>query len=119
MQLDAFKNYCLTKKGVIEEQPLGNDSYYYKVKGLIFAIVDAGECYRITLKCEPTKAVSLREQFGFVKPGYHINKEHWNTILMEEANTAYPFEEHINEAYQLVLQKLNKKQRAELGIEAA
>jgi predicted DNA-binding protein (MmcQ/YjbR family) len=116
MEFEAFRKYCLSKAGASEEQPLGNNSFYYKVKDLVFAIADVDE-YRLTLKCEPAKAIALRLENGYIKPGYHINKEHWNTFIMNEVEGELAMEPHVDVAYELVIQKLSKKQKAALGIE--
>lgn len=117
MEFEVFRKYCLSKLGATEEQPLGNQSYYYKVKDLVFAIADTAEDYRLTLKCEPAKALLLRQENNFIKPGYHINKEHWNTFIMKEVNKDAEIEAHVDNSYDLVIQKLSKKQKASLGIE--
>ena len=115
MQFEEFRAYCLHKPGAHEEQPLGNNSFYYKLGDLVFAIADRDEEYRLTLKCEPQQAVTLRHTYSFVKPGYHINKEHWNTFLMTAANNL-SLAPWIDQAYELTLNKLSKKKRERIGL---
>ncbi|SDK76205.1 Predicted DNA-binding protein, MmcQ/YjbR family [Catalinimonas alkaloidigena] len=117
MQFEKFRAYCLDKPGAHEEQPLGNDSFYYKLGDMVFAIADKGEEYRLTLKCDPQQAIDLRNTHACVKPGYHINKEHWNTFLME-AVEELPLSPWIDQAYDLTLSKLSKKKRERLGLSA-
>jgi len=115
MNIEDFRNYCLHKKGVTEELPFDETTLVYKVIGKMFALTDTEDEFRINLKCNPEKAIELREQFpGSVLPGYHMHKKHWNTILMHGKIPENLIFLWIDESYQLVVDKLTKAQKQAL-----
>lgn len=111
MNIEEFRAYCLQKKGTAESLPFGDDTLVFKVMGKIFALADIALFESINLKCAPEQAVLLREQYKAVRPGYHMNKRHWNTILMDNAIPDQLLQEWIDHSYDLVVQKLPKKMR--------
>ncbi len=80
MDLEKVREYCFLKKGVTESLPFNEDSPVYKVMGKIFMIANLIPPVSVNLKCDPEKAVELRERYFGVTPGYHMNKTHWNTV---------------------------------------
>lgn len=114
MHIEAFREYCLQKKGVTESFPFGGDTLAFKVMDKMFALTSVDNYVSINLKCNPEKAVQLREQYSFVLPGYHMNKKHWNTIMLEEGVNNKLLREWIDESYQLVVESLPKKLREAL-----
>jgi predicted DNA-binding protein (MmcQ/YjbR family) len=110
MYIEKIYNYCLTKKGAIEDFPFDQDTLVFKVGGKIFFLTslkrwEAGD-YSINLKCEPNLAEELRAQYEAVEPGYHMNKKHWNTV---HVNKDLPFFEVLNlidHSYELVFKSL-------------
>lgn len=114
MNIEEFRNYCLAKPGVTEEFPFGEDTLVFKVMGKMFALADIDLFESINLKCDPEKALELREKFPEVKPGYHMNKRHWNTILMNGNISNSLVFEWIDKSYDLVAAGLPKKSREEL-----
>lgn len=82
MDIEAFRQYCLSKKGTTEEFPFGPSTLVFKVMGKMFAAVDVDAFESVNLKCDPETAVELRERYEQVTPGYHMNKKHWNTVLL-------------------------------------
>ncbi|MEA2107224.1 MAG: MmcQ/YjbR family DNA-binding protein [Bacteroidota bacterium] len=115
MNIEDFRNYCLHKKGVTEELPFDETTLVYKVLGKMFALTDTEDEFSINLKCNPEKAIELREQFhGSVLLGYHMNKKHWNTILMHGKIPENLIYQWIDESYQLVVNKLTKAQKRTL-----
>ncbi len=120
MDFGEFRTYCLSKKGVTEDYPFEGTHAWMKVVGKLFAIsnLDAVEFkgelmpsfYFINLKCDPEKAVELREEYSFVKPGYHMNKKHWNSVYTEGVEETF-LKEMIDQSYDLVVKKLTKKDR--------
>jgi predicted DNA-binding protein (MmcQ/YjbR family) len=114
MHIEAFREYCLQKKGVTESFPFGGDTLVFKVMDKMFALTSLDNYLSINLKCNPEKAVQLREQYSFVLPGYHMNKKHWNTIMLEEGVNNKLLREWIDESYQLVVESLPKKLREAL-----
>lgn len=114
MNIEDFRNYCIAKKGVTEEFPFDNKTLVFKVMGKMFTACDVEEFQSFNLKCNPERAIELREQFQGISPGYHMNKKHWNTITSE---SDVPFElqqELIDHSYQLVVNSLSKKLKDEL-----
>ncbi|PAC28342.1 MmcQ/YjbR family DNA-binding protein [Flectobacillus sp. BAB-3569] len=115
MDIEQFREYCLSKKGVTEELPFGPETLVYKVMGKIFALTGLdSEVFTVNLKCEPEKAISLREEFSFIIPGYHMNKKHWNTVNFERTPTKMATE-LIDHSYEIVASGLTKKLQAELA----
>ncbi|MDY6801661.1 MAG: MmcQ/YjbR family DNA-binding protein [Bacteroidota bacterium] len=115
MNIEDFRNYCLNKKGVTEELPFDETTLVYKVLGKMFALTDTEDEFSVNLKCNPEKAIELREQFpGSVLPGYHMNKKHWNTILMHGNIPENIIFQWIDESYQLVVDKFTKAQKRAL-----
>lgn len=112
---DLIRNYCLQKNGVTEELPFDGDSPVYKVMGKIFAIVSLTHPYSINLKCDPEKAVELRERYDAVTPGYHMNKTHWNTVELDGSISLKVIQEWIDHSYEMVVNGLTKKQKEKLS----
>ena len=83
MDIVALRDYCISKKGAGESFPFGDDTLVFKVKDKIFALVNLYGDLSINLKCDPALAIELRERYSAVTAGYHMNKKHWNTILLD------------------------------------
>ena len=115
MNIEEFREYCLSKKGVEETFPFGEDTLVFKVMGKIFAItgLDSAE-FTVNLKCDPDRAIELREEYPEVRPGWHMNKKHWNTVEFETGLSDEFLCELIDHSYDMVLKGLPKKVRAEL-----
>lgn len=116
MTLETFRSYCLSKKGVTEEFPFGEDTLVFKVAGKIFAITSFELPLSVNLKCDPERAVELRERYDEVQPGYHMNKKHWNTVNFEGAVSAGELKELTDHSYSLVVSSLPVRVRTELEI---
>ncbi|MBK6878705.1 MAG: MmcQ/YjbR family DNA-binding protein [Ignavibacteria bacterium] len=114
MDLEAFRKYCLSKKGVSEGFPFGEDTLVFKVMGKIFAITSFEQPLSVNLKCDPEKAVELRESYEDVQPGYHMNKKHWNTVNFEGEISVRELREMTDHSYELVVNSLTKKLKEEL-----
>ena len=114
MNIEEFRTYCLYKKGVSEDFPFDESTLVYKVKNKIFALTDLEGDFRINLKCEPQYAIELREEFPAVIPGYHMNKKHWNTIIIDGSITDNKLQKLIDHSYDLVAASLSKKDQVEL-----
>jgi predicted DNA-binding protein (MmcQ/YjbR family) len=115
MNLEAVRNYCLQKNGVTEELPFDEDSPVYKVRGKIFAITSLTPPYSINLKCDPEKAIELREKYDAVTPGYHMNKTHWNTVDLGGNISSNLVKEWIDHSYELVVNGLTRTQKEKLA----
>ncbi len=112
MNIEEFRNYCLLKKGVEETFPFDDVTLVFKVMGKMFAAtgLDAEE-FTVNLKCDPEKAIMLREEYGDVRPGWHMNKKHWNTVVFEGGLSDKMLKELIDHSYDLVVAKLKKADR--------
>ncbi|MCH8558857.1 MAG: MmcQ/YjbR family DNA-binding protein [Balneolia bacterium] len=116
MHIESFRQFCLTFPGAEESLPFDDNTLCFKVMGKIFAICDIMEFESINLKCDPEKAIQLREEFEGVVPGYHMNKKHWNTVMMDHSIPDDLVREWIAESYDLVVKGLTKKQRDQLSM---
>jgi predicted DNA-binding protein (MmcQ/YjbR family) len=113
MNVEEIREYCLQKKGVAEGFPFDDNTLVFKVGGKMFALV-ALEKNSMSLKCDPAKAIELREQYTAVMPGYHMNKAQWNTIDLNSFMSSSLIAAWIDHSYQLVVEKLPKRLRATL-----
>ena len=114
MDIEQLREYCLAKKGVTEGFPFDDTTLVMKVLGKMFALVSLDEDLSINLKCNPEKAIELREQYPAVKPGYHMSKLHWNTVEIDGSIATKRIQQWIDDSYDLVVSKLPKKQRESL-----
>ena len=115
MNIEYFREYCLSKRGVTEETPFGPDTLVFKVMNKMFALADIQLFESVNLKCDPDKAVRLRDQFNAVAAGYHMNKKHWNTIFMDGSIKDLLILEWIDDSYELVKKGLRKSEKEELS----
>ncbi len=115
MNWEQLQAYCLGKKGTVEERPFGPQALVYKVLGKMFALI-AWEVdpLDISLKCDPDEALFLRDIYPAVRPGYHMNKRHWNTITIDGSIPQTELLRMIDDSYALVVKGLTKDQRSEL-----
>ena len=117
MNIEEFRNYCLSKKGTTESFPFGEDTLVFKVMEKMFALTGLDtHPATVNLKCEPEKSIELREEFdGLIYPGYHMDKKHWNTVEIEGNLPPNLILELIDHSYDLVVKGLTKKLQAELA----
>ncbi len=111
MNIEEYREYCLAKQQVTEETPFGPDTLVFKVAGKMFALTDISEFSGINLKCEPERAIELREQHVEIIPGYHMNKQHWNTVAPNGSLSDEFIKELFDHSYELVVSSLPKKIR--------
>lgn len=116
MHVEAFRTYCLAKKGVTEHFPFDEKTLVFKVMDKMFALAPLERVpAQVNLKCDPERAIALREELeDVVQPGFHTNKKHWNTVLLAQQPQSF-YEELIDHSYDLVVSKLTKKARAILA----
>ncbi len=113
---DQLRRYCLVKPGAVEDFPFGDDVSVFKVAGKIFAISALHrEPLEVSLKCDPDVAEALRAEHAAVRPGYHLNKRHWNTVTLDGTIADDEIEGMIDDSYELVVGTLTRAQRAALG----
>lgn len=109
MNIEQIREYCLKKKGVTEEFPFDEETLVFKVMGKIFLLASLESIpLQINLKCDPERAIELREEYEAVHPGYHMNKVHWNTIILDGTVPAKKIFEWIDDSYNLVVSGLKK-----------
>ena len=115
MHLDQVREYCLNKPRATEGTPFGPDVLVFKVGGKIFAIAALDEVpATVNLKCDPDLALDLRDRFEEVRPGYHMNKKHWNTVDIDGGVPEAELREMIDHSYDLVA-KAQPKSRAKIA----
>jgi predicted DNA-binding protein (MmcQ/YjbR family) len=114
MNIEEFREYCMTKPGVTEEFPFDETTLVFKVMGKMFALTNLDGDWSLALKCNPERAIELREQFPVIRPGYHMSKVHWNTVMMDGSLSQKLILELIDHSYQLVVEKLPKRMRESL-----
>jgi len=114
LNIEELRDYCLQKRGVTEGFPFGEDTLVFKVGGKIFLLTGLEDGNRFNVKCDPELAVELRERHNEVKPGYHMNKVHWNTVYMDGALTAKQLYHMVNHSYDLIFKSLPKQIQAEI-----
>jgi predicted DNA-binding protein (MmcQ/YjbR family) len=117
MDLASACELCLSLPHVEETLPFGPDTLVFKVAGKVFAITAPGEYpLRMNLKCDPDRAVELREDHAGITPGWHMNKRHWNTILLDGSVPSRLIGELVRHSYDLVVAGLPAAKRRELGL---
>ncbi|MDF2717394.1 MAG: hypothetical protein K0R28_4319 [Paenibacillus sp.] len=108
--------YCLTKKGAREDYPFGPDPLVIKVGSKMFALLSDHDGFdNIALKCDPETAYLLRQQYSAVKPGYHLNKQHWNTVVIDGTVPDDEIRDMIDHSYTIVVRKLTRAEKEQLG----
>ena len=105
MDVEILREYCISKAGVTESFPFGEDTLVFKVNEKIFALVNLDDDLSINLKCDPALAIDLRERFSSVTPGYHMNKKHWNTINLDGTVPDKEIFLWIDHSYNLIIGK--------------
>ncbi len=114
MNIEELREYCLAKKGVTESFPFDETTLVFKVAGKMFCLTDLVDDFAVALKNDPEKNMELRERFPAVKPGYHMNKQHWNTVSIDGSISDKMLKQLIDESYRIIVNKLPKKFREEL-----
>lgn len=109
MDIESFREYCLSKPYSAEDLPFDETSLCFKVGFKIFAILDISSGKSVNLKCNPDRSVELRSNFNGIVPGWHMNKKHWNTVLLNADVTDILIKELVDHSYDLVYHSLSKK----------
>jgi predicted DNA-binding protein (MmcQ/YjbR family) len=117
MDYETVKAYLLNKPEAIEDYPFGADILIAKIKGKMFASLTTNQgTTMMNLKCDPAHAQELRDVFDAVKPGYHMNKKHWNTLALDGSLPDSELERLIDHSYTLVFKKLKKSERQAMEV---
>ncbi len=117
MDIETLREYCISKQKTEESFPFNETTLVFKVAGKIFLLVDIdSRPLSFNVKCDPQKAIELREKYSFVQPGYHMNKKHWNTIEWDSRANSKLIYSLIDDSYQLVISSLPKKLQLEFKL---
>jgi predicted DNA-binding protein (MmcQ/YjbR family) len=114
LNIEELRDYCLQKPGATEGFPFGEDTLVFKVGGKLFLLTGLNDGDRFNAKCNPELAIELRERHNEVKPGYHMNKTHWNTVYMDGSLSFKQLYEIIDHSYNLIFNSLPKKIQEEI-----
>ena len=114
MDVEFFRNYCISKLGVTESFPFDDKVLVFKVGNKMFALANIVEFEKVNLKCNPEKALELRAQYDEIKPGYHMNKQHWNSVFVNGRLGLNEITELIDDSYNLIVASLSNKLKNEL-----
>jgi predicted DNA-binding protein (MmcQ/YjbR family) len=113
VDIEAFREYCLSKPQATEDMPFGEGVLVFKVGGKIFALASLDDVpARANLKCDPDLALELRDRYEQIRPGYHMNKKHWNTVEIESGIPEAELRKMLDHSYELVVQSLPKAKKA-------
>jgi predicted DNA-binding protein (MmcQ/YjbR family) len=113
MYLDDLRTYCLEKPGTSEGFPFDQKTLVFKVMDKIFAITDIDSFEFVNLKCDPDRAVQLREEYDGIRPGYHMSKKSWNSVYAQLIGDQL-LKELIDHSYDLIVSGLTKKDQVTL-----
>lgn len=102
MNIEILREYCISKPFTTEGFPFGEGTLVFKVKEKIFALANLDGNLSVNLKCDPSRAIELREKYSSVTPGYHMNKKHWNTVLLDGSVPDMELFSWIDHSYNLV-----------------
>ena len=114
MNIEEYRNFCLGLPGVTEDFPFDEETLVFKVMGKMFALTDVDIFKSFNAKCKPEDCIELRERYSGIKPGYHMSKNHWNTIFTDGSVPDELMYELISNSYDLVVAGLTKKAREAL-----
>lgn len=112
MNFETLRSYLLSKPAAVETFPFDEETLVLKVCGKMFALLGIyDEPLRVNLKCDPDKAEVLRELFPAIIPGYHMNKRHWNTVILDGSISDEEIFSMIDDSYDLVVSGLPRSKR--------
>lgn len=114
MNIEDFRNYCLSFKGATEDLPFDETTLVFKVMGKMFALVDIDDYDFVNLKCKPVDCEKLRDEYEGISPGYHMNKKHWVSVKTNGSVNDTLMKELVASSYNLIVASLTKKLKAEL-----
>ncbi len=112
MNIEELRIYCMAKKGVTESFPFDETTLVFKVMNKMFLLTDLEDAFAVNIKCEPERAVDLRERYPSVLPGYHMSKRHWNTVRVDGSIDDALLYEWIDDSYRLVVDSLPARDKA-------
>ena len=117
MDAAELRGWCLAQTGTVEEFPFGPETSVFKVGGKLFAISALDRMpLEVSVKCEPELAVQLRVTYAAIRPGYHLNKRHWNTVTLDGSLPDQLIRDLVEDSYDLIVSALPKRARKGLGV---
>jgi predicted DNA-binding protein (MmcQ/YjbR family) len=114
MNIEELREYCIAKNGVTESFPFDEETLVFKVINKMFLLTNINKDLSMNVKCDPEKAIELREEYNSVLPGWHMNKKHWNTVNIDGSISDKQLKEWIDQSYELIVASLTKKLQNEL-----
>ena len=109
MNVEEIRDFALSLEGVTEGFPFGNDTLVFKIEGKVFLLVSLSAVLpQFNVKCDPWEAIDMREQYSCVLPGYHMNKQHWNTVIVDGQISRTQLQSFIRNSYDLVRPRKRK-----------
>jgi predicted DNA-binding protein (MmcQ/YjbR family) len=115
MNIEELREYSMAKKHVTESFPFDNETLVFKVMNKMFALTGINKSpLTVNLKCDPENAVALREEYSCVLPGYHMNKQHWNTVVIDGSVDDRLVMQWIDDSYNLIVASLPKRVQAQM-----
>jgi len=117
MDIEEFRNFCLSFRGATEDLPFDETTLVFKIKNKMFALIDIDKFDYVNLKCEPQICEELRNEHDGISAGYHMNKKHWVSVMLDGSVCDRLLKELVENSYNLVVSKLTRKQKEELNKE--
>lgn len=114
MNIEELRDFCLSLSLVEEKFPFNQETLVFYIAGKMFCLADINQFDSVNIKCDPEKAIELREKYQAVLPGYHMNKKHWNTVMINQDVKDSSIKEWIKDSYNLVILTLPKSKRPDL-----
>jgi predicted DNA-binding protein (MmcQ/YjbR family) len=116
MHIEAIREYCLLKPFTSESMPFGDDTLVFKAAGKMFLLANLDGPLRISIKAKPEDVIERLEKYTEVIPAYHMNKQHWIAVEMENITDSSLIKNWIDNSYDLILRSLPKRKRQELKL---
>jgi len=114
LNVEEYREYCISKPGVTEGFPFDQSTLVFKVMNKMFALADIDTFDFINLKCDPERAIQFREEYNGIEPGWHMNKQQWNSVFVNSDVPDPLLRELIDHSYELIVAKLTKKDQTAL-----
>ncbi len=114
MNIESFREFCLSLPATGEKMPFDQETLVFTVMDKMFALTNIEKFESVNLKCDPEEAIRLREMYSSIIPGWHMNKKHWNTILLDGSLDDTQLQHWIKHSYDCVVRSLPKKVQNEL-----
>jgi predicted DNA-binding protein (MmcQ/YjbR family) len=111
MNIEELRDYCISKPAVTESFPFDESTLVFKVAGKMFLLTDLVDAFSMNVKNTPEKVIELREQYPCVLPGYHMNKIHWVTVVIDGSVSDSLLKQWIDESYQLIVRGFSRKEK--------